>query len=1763
MSKWMQRLWALLLVAVLSVSNVVYAVEQYAGGTDTVTYDGSIAQEGPAENAVDADRETYFILDDPAVSGKTITIDFAQPHKGMKLVSGQVGAWSDHISAPADIYVKVGEDYVKTDSINTPGGVSPVKEAEGVLVHTVSFGGYEASQVQVRFTGNAGGWMRIREIEGVDTLELQQAAIAGLPQDGATLKAITVPALVSQVSYAWTLNGQVVSQEPAYKVKSTDVGSISLSVTFGGKTLTTDSFPIVKSYTTLQGQEISHEGLREELNGEQLNLANAVDGNTDTMANINNTQDLMDKTITVRYAQAPTGLRILSGNPSDKLTAPVEILLSEDGVNFTPAQMLTAGFIAQDDSVRTHEIAFANPQGCCYVKLRFAADSPDGWTRIREIYGLNGVIKESPEQPRDNLALDAQATASGNETAGFSQDKANDGDLSTRWSSAVLSENAPQWLCLDFGTEKTFNCVKLFWERSGGKAYEVQVSQDGADWQTVGAVTDGQPGETKTLNFDPVTARYVRVYVTENFPDIWNCVSIYEMEVYNHTWAYILEQAKKELQDAQSWNGLSQDVNLITTTQYGASVTWSCQSEYLKVENGVLKVTRPQNTTSATLEAVISYGENSETFEIPVMILSDRDLQNTYDLNPTPQRLEMRYTLIPFDNVKVYYEDGISQVTRSRVEEVLNKQGVSFTVTESYEEATLALGIHGSGGAVDGAAQGYSQDLFTPGDGKYDIHFVDINENGRVTILGQHDDAVYYGLATLEAAMETVAGQNLACAVVEDYANMQYRGIVEGFYGKVYSVEDILSLFDYMEENKMNTFVYGPKGDPYHLGNWRDAYPTEITEEQRFYGMMTQGDMQKLAAAAAANNISFVWSIHPAMQNGINFLDRDSVNAGIDAILNKFSQMYDLGIRQFGIFVDDIDLSVAYRGSENQAYMIAQVQQRLEETYNQSPNPADHVLGTFYVPSYYALDFGNREQLKENLNAFREQNQDNNVIMMMTGSGCWSSVNNDALKTIREYTGKKPVMWWNYPVNDNIDDQLYMNRLNSVYGTSLDVVDGMGILSNPMNQAEASKVSLYGVADYTWNTASFDVQGNWEESFQSYTADPALQDALRLFASHAAKNQDHTDINTLFQAYKQNPEDYKPVLERMEALTQACQTILDLENSSDPKLVKLLEEIRPWVYRLRDMSQMIVDSILAIHGDEDERSAHLMNVVRLANGIDSLDKYKVESLEGQGTTQTISNYITAPGNLYILPFARYIANEAVNAFLSGAAGPFAYTHSLIDGFPVVRTGSTYAAEGEETVTVLPGGYLAYDLAQLVELESITGMDQGKVQVSLDGKTWTDYTPGVQARYVRMCSDSQESLSVPLKDIRITAKVWQIASVTTNREFWQPSEFPTGNLSDYNANTFVWLTSQAVGTQLVVTYDQLVSLNRMELTTTTDGDRLQGQVTFAYLNGDGEWVDVAAADSDEFVDGSVAVDFPLVQAKAIRMTVTESRSTNWLKIVEFHGVSTKIKSAVTVNGVGESKLTDRDMMTFLNLEGEGEIVMYVYESRKAEALVVYNASDLWDGVQVYAVTPEGEVPLTWDPQTSTAGCRRYPTQGLKGVTAFRVAYAQEIYINELEIQGERYVVLNLNGMDALLAEAKAEAAKDGYTQASVDALNQAIQALENLIADHLAGEPYTREELDQAADGVRKAIEGLEEAVEPTDPSEPTDPTKPTDPSEPTKPTESSEATKPTETTKPATDPEGPSQTGESFHPVLLAALLLTSAACLGVILVKSRKWKTR
>jgi beta-glucosidase len=78
-----------------------------------------------------------------------------------------------------------------------------------------------------------------------------------------------------------------------------------------------------------------------------------------------------------------------------------------------------------------------------------------------------------------NLALGAVATASSVESAQYPGSNAVDGDATTRWSSAFSD---PQTLQLDLGAKSSISEIKLTWEASYGKAYKVEVSNDGQAW---------------------------------------------------------------------------------------------------------------------------------------------------------------------------------------------------------------------------------------------------------------------------------------------------------------------------------------------------------------------------------------------------------------------------------------------------------------------------------------------------------------------------------------------------------------------------------------------------------------------------------------------------------------------------------------------------------------------------------------------------------------------------------------------------------------------------------------------------------------------------------------------------------------------------------------------------------------------------------------------------------------------------------------------------------------------------------------------------------------------------------------------------------------------------------------------------------------------------------------------------------------------------------------------------------------------------------
>ena len=124
-----------------------------------------------------------------------------------------------------------------------------------------------------------------------------------------------------------------------------------------------------------------------------------------------------------------------------------------------------------------------------------------------------------------NIALNKPAAASSVESASTPASAVNDGNKSTRWSSAFSD---PQWIRIDLQSAYNITGARIFWEAAAAKNFEIQVSNNATTWTRVYSTTSGDGG-TDNFSFT-ATARYIRMLSTARITEYGN--SIYEFEVF-------------------------------------------------------------------------------------------------------------------------------------------------------------------------------------------------------------------------------------------------------------------------------------------------------------------------------------------------------------------------------------------------------------------------------------------------------------------------------------------------------------------------------------------------------------------------------------------------------------------------------------------------------------------------------------------------------------------------------------------------------------------------------------------------------------------------------------------------------------------------------------------------------------------------------------------------------------------------------------------------------------------------------------------------------------------------------------------------------------------------------------------------------------------------------------------------------------------------------------------------------------------------------
>ena len=155
-----------------------------------------------------------------------------------------------------------------------------------------------------------------------------------------------------------------------------------------------------------------------------------------------------------------------------------------------------------------------------------------------------------------------------------------------------------------------------------------------------------------------------------------------------------------------------------------------------------------------------------------------------YEIYPTPHSMvyqEGEYVIRP--EVNVVYEEGIDDVTKNRMAEVLAIKDKNVTVSNEIVKGktNILVGTYQSNGYVDQYVQNhydYNDDLFS----HYGSYFLASN-NDEIVILGLDTDAAFYGITSLKHIFNQMDGSTIRNFEMNDYADVNIRGFIEGYYG--------------------------------------------------------------------------------------------------------------------------------------------------------------------------------------------------------------------------------------------------------------------------------------------------------------------------------------------------------------------------------------------------------------------------------------------------------------------------------------------------------------------------------------------------------------------------------------------------------------------------------------------------------------------------------------------------------------------------------------------------------------------------------------------------------------------------------------------------------------------------------------------------------------------------------------------------------------------------------------------------------------------
>lgn len=629
-----------------------------------------------------------------------------------------------------------------------------------------------------------------------------------------------------------------------------------------------------------------------------------------------------------------------------------------------------------------------------------------------------------------------------------------------------------------------------------------------------------------------------------------------------------------------------------------------------------------------------------------------------------------------------------------------------------------------------------------------------------ITIEIADDNSLFYAAQTLKqlSRFSSEGIRELPVCTIKDYPDVPFRGTVEGFYGQPWSHADRLEQIRFYGKIKLNTYIYGPKDDPYHSSpNWREPYPADQASH-----------IAELAKESAHNKVNFVWAIHPGKDIQWNLTD--SMN-----ILSKFGKMYDLGVRSFAVFFDDIGGEGAR--PEKQAGLMNYIQKEFISR-------KEGVQPLIMCPTEY-----NRAWAKTNYLDILGEQLDPAIQVMWTGDRVVADITKEGVEWVNQRIRRPAYIWWNFPVSDYCQDHLLMGPS---YGLDTNAAGTMsGFVSNPMEHAEASKVAIFGVGMYTWNIKKYDPRQSWKDACAFIMPEAAM--AFQTFCDnnsdpgpngHQYRREESaasvTPCRVFLEGYKKNAFRERES-NQLAALFSQITTSPGIIYSQN-KNKRLIEQINPWLLQFEFLGKAGTSALYMAHAWYGKDRAYTWQ--RYLETTALLDSMR---LINRSLNQKAQPKGVKVGSSVLYPFIIDLYRQTGRNLLSTddtapedvkVSVPSVFTNvELLKNQPCLEGDNTVGyVPSFEVLNVRPNEYIGIGWEMQKEAKSLVfylplSNKPGRMfEWSADGKAW-NIIPGVstesardtidsidpKARYIRMRNASDKPMELYLLGFTATTK----------------------------------------------------------------------------------------------------------------------------------------------------------------------------------------------------------------------------------------------------------------------------------------------------------------------------------------------------------------------------------------------------------------------